>query len=247
MGGSNSIITERTDDHIPMKENIMRMDGFFSRISYSTFKSSILPLISDKPADLGKLLYEDQQLPSDFKIKARELEEYSERQVNLITFIGTWMFCKLPINQLRFGNIFTGVSLFDRYVLALTVPSLIFGFGYTKELVSQLDFISVENLLFTNKKDVYIRQYRKRLVEAHPDYARKRYTFDSEWLNMDGVNPLMFSQTMESKEKNEKAGNSNEEGRLKEGEVMEEEEEEELTASQLEYLQILEMEKNQNK
>ena len=147
---------------------------------------------------------------------------------------------------MRFGNIFTGVSLFDKYVLALAIPSLLFGFGYTKELVSQLDFISVESLMFTNKKDLSIRLYRKRLVEAHPDYARKKYTFDSEWIKMDEVNPFLFSQPSEIKDKNEKVGNSNEEGRISEGEVMEDEDEE-LTASQLEYLQILEMEKNQNK
>lgn len=241
MGGSNSIIIFNTDDNIPRQENLMRIDGLFSRISYSTFKSSILPIISDKPSDQDKKIYDDNQLPSDFKLKVKELENYSENQVNLTTFIGTWFVCKLPINFIRNGNIFTGVSLFDKWVLALTIPSLLFGFKYTKQLVSQIDFISVEELLFTNKNNSHISQYRKRLVESHPEYARKMYKLDSKWIGFDGVSPLLFSELSQVSDKAENKTEAN-----KADEVVEEEDEE-LTASQLEYLQILEYEKSQNK
>lgn len=240
MGGTNSIITFDTDDNIPKKENIMRIDGLFSRISYSAFKSSVLPIISDKPSDQDKTLYDDRNLPSSFKLKVREFEDYIENEVNLTTFIGTWFICKLPVNLIKNGNIFTGVNLFDKWVLALTIPSLLFGFKYTKQLVSQLDFVSVEDLLFTDKTNPYIRQYRKRLVETHPDYARKMYTQDAKWLESDGVSSSLFAQLILEGDKTE---NKAEENKAEE----EVEEEEELTASQLEYLQILELEKNQNK
>jgi hypothetical protein len=235
MGSSPSV--HDIDESLQQEEIIAKVYGTFSYVNYRMIKSAILPIITDKPKNENKKIYEDNRLPPAFRQKINEFETFVEREMNLVTFIGIWMLCKLPINLWKNGNIFTGVSLFDRHVLTLAIPTFAFGFGFLKEnLFGRLDFFSIEEILFEDKKNNYISMYRKRLVERHPDYASLLYTKDLKWLASDGVDPSLFKPVVLAEEE-KKDGLKAEETQI---------DDETLTETELEYLKTLAL-NNSNK
>lgn len=217
-------------------EQILELSyGTFTLATYNMIKNAILPIITDKPKLQHKKIYDDDRLPPAFRTHLRNFEFQVEMELNVVTFISTWIFCKLPINFWQNGNIFTGVSLFNKYVLALTIPTWLIGFNYIKEnIIGNMEIFVVDDFMFEDKKNPYIAMYRKRLVETYPLNAQPLYTNNRKWLERDGVSLALFNPFPEASKKVQ----NSEDGK---------EEEDQLTDSELEMLKRMELDKNQGR
>ena len=241
MGGKPSV---EFDDNMTAEQIFELSYGTFTLANYNMIKNAILPIITDKPKHQHKKIYDDDRLPPAFRSHLRKFESEVELEMNVVTFIGTWIFCKLPINFWQKGNIFTGVSLFNKYVLTLTVPTWLVGFNFIKEnVIGNMEIFVVEDFMFEDKKNPYIAMYRKRLVETYPKNAQPLYTNNRKWLERDRVRLELFNPFPVESKKTENPEELTEPGEPREAK----EEDDQLTDSELEMLKRMELDKNQGR
>lgn len=190
MGSYNPFTIEnpfKVTEKLPPQEYVIKYSPKFYLISLSAFESSVVPIISSKPEEKDLKIYDDKRIPEDIRQGLRKMEENTKGRIPFLSFITIWLSSKIPVNIIREKHLFAGISIFDKHVLAIAIPLGLLTYPYVCKLYKHIDLIDVQELMFTDRKNPALGLYRKRLVEAYPDYAGLNYRKDSELKKLDNV------------------------------------------------------------
>ena len=158
-------------------------------ISYKAFKECVLPIISEEEKYTMKNLkaYHDPKLPSYVQSSLRSTENFIRFVHSTVCIIVPWTLARAVADYSLTKSIAGGTHILHKTTLTYAALIGVPMFPLLFKGLSELSCVNVDKSLMAIKKDEQLSKYRKRLLEAYPDYANLKYIDDKALQAFDGV------------------------------------------------------------
>jgi hypothetical protein len=162
---------------------------YFKHISPNQLEQHVLPMIpNDTMTPLsGRKIYDDSAIPADIQTSFKWLEVRTKLLVHGMCVAVPWMLARYSASYVLQKDFKAGLNLFDRKVLSFALLLSLPIYPLLNTYLSNYKFVLIDKCMLADRRDRKLSMYRKRFVEALPDYISDKYREDKQLIKFDKI------------------------------------------------------------
>lgn len=162
---------------------------YFKHISLNQLEQHILPMIpNDTMTPIsGRKIYDDSAIPADIQTRFKRLETRTKFLVHGMCVSVPWLLARYPASYVLQKDFKAGLNMFDRRVLAFALLLSLPMYPLLNTYFTNYEFVLIDKCMLADRRDRKLSMYRKRFVEALPDYISDKYREDKQLIKFDKI------------------------------------------------------------